>query len=52
MNRRASLPELLDQTNYGKSMRQLLKLLQIVDCEVDVVMRSQVAAEQDAGVTP
>ena len=43
---------LLDQTNYGKSMRQLLKLLQIVDCEVDVVMRSQVADRQDAGVTP
>jgi predicted XRE-type DNA-binding protein len=30
---------LLDQTNYKKSLGQLLALLDILDCEVDVVVR-------------
>ena len=35
----AQFYRLLDQTNYRKSMRQLLALLQILDCEVDVVLK-------------
>ena len=30
---------LLDQTNYRKSVRQLITLLHIVDCEVEVVLK-------------
>ena len=30
---------LLDQTNYSKSVDQLVSLLQILDCEVDLVVR-------------
>jgi hypothetical protein len=33
------LYRLLDQTNYGKSVGQLLALLRILDCEVAVVVR-------------
>ncbi len=32
---------LLDQTNYRKSVSQLLALLNILDCEVDVVVRQK-----------
>jgi len=35
---------LLDQTNYRKSMGQLLSLLHILDCEVDVVVRTRKSA--------
>ncbi len=31
---------LLDQTNYKKSVRQLITLLHIVDCEVEVILKS------------
>ena len=34
---------LLDQTNYKKSVGQLLSLLHILDCEVDLVVRKRVA---------
>jgi hypothetical protein len=34
---------LLDQTNYRKSVDQLLRLLHILDCEVDVVVRAKSA---------
>lgn len=34
---------LLDQTNYSKSMDQLVSLLQILDCEVDLVVRAKSA---------
>src|SRR3989304_4319296 len=34
---------LLDQTNYSKSMGQLLSLLQVLDCDVDVVVRAKSA---------
>jgi hypothetical protein len=32
---------LLDQTNYSKSLGQLLALLHILDCDVDVVVRKR-----------
>jgi hypothetical protein len=35
---------LLDQTNYRKSIGQLLSLLHILDCDVDVVFRSRKSA--------
>jgi hypothetical protein len=34
---------LMDQTNYRKSVGQLLSLLQILDCEVDLVVRARSA---------
>ena len=34
---------LLDQTNYSKSMDQLVSLLQILDCEVELVVRARSA---------
>jgi hypothetical protein len=34
---------LLDQTNYRKSVDQLVSLLQILDCEVDLVVRAKSA---------
>lgn len=35
------LYRLLDQTNYRKSVDQLLSLLHILDCEVDLLVRSR-----------
>ncbi len=46
----AQFYRLLDQTNYRKSIRQLLTLLHILNCEVDVVLkrpRGVRAARQD-----
>lgn len=37
----AQFYRLLDQTNYRKSMRQLLALLHLLDYNVDVVLKSQ-----------
>jgi len=37
------LYRLLDQTNYSKSVDQLLALLQVLDCDVDFVVRSKSA---------
>lgn len=34
---------LLDQTNYSKSVDQLISLLQILDCEVDLTVRAKSA---------
>ena len=34
---------LLDQTNYRKSVDQLLSLLHVLDCEVDLVVRTKSA---------
>jgi hypothetical protein len=34
---------LLDQTNYSKSVDQLVSLLQILDCEIDVLVRAKSA---------
>lgn len=34
---------LLDQTNYRKSLDQLLSLLQVLDCDVDFVVRTKTA---------
>lgn len=32
---------LLDQTNYSKSIGQLLSLLEILDCEVELIVRDK-----------
>lgn len=37
------LYRLLDQTNYRKSVDQLVSLLQILDCEVDLLVRAKSA---------
>jgi hypothetical protein len=37
------LYRLLDQTNYRKSVDQLLRLLQVLDCEVQLVVRAKSA---------
>lgn len=37
----AHLYRLLDQTNYRKSVDQLLALLQVLNCEVDLVVRTK-----------
>jgi hypothetical protein len=39
----AQLYRLLDQTNYRKSVDQLLSLLHVVECDVDVVVRAKIA---------
>jgi hypothetical protein len=39
----AQFYRLLDQTNYTKSIGQLLSLFQILDCEVDLVVRTKSA---------
>lgn len=39
----AQLYRLLDQTNYGKSLDQLLALLQVLECDVDLVVRARTA---------
>jgi hypothetical protein len=39
----AQLYRLLDQTNYRKSVDQLVSLLQVLDCDVDLVVRGKTA---------
>ena len=39
----AQLYRLLDQTNYAKSVDQMLNLLRVLDCEVDLVVRARPA---------
>ena len=39
----SQLYRLLDQTNYHKSLDQLVALLQILDCEVDLIVRAKSA---------
>jgi hypothetical protein len=39
----AQLYRLLDQTNYRKSVDQVLSLLQVLDCDVDLVVRAKSA---------
>jgi hypothetical protein len=39
----AQLYRLLDQTNYRKSVDQLLALLQVLNCDVDLVVRKKTA---------
>lgn len=39
----SQLYRLLDQTNYRKSVDQLLGLLQVLNCEVDLVVRTKTA---------
>jgi hypothetical protein len=37
------LCRLLDQTNYRKSVDQLLALLQALNCDVDLIVRTKTA---------
>ena len=39
----SQLYRLLDQTNYRKSVDQLLALLQVLNCDVDLVVRAKTA---------
>jgi hypothetical protein len=39
----AQLYRLLDQTNYAKSIDQMVNLLRVLDCEVDLVIRARTA---------
>ncbi len=39
----AQLYRLLDQTNYAKSVDQMLRLLNVLDCEVDLVVHAKSA---------
>jgi hypothetical protein len=39
----APLYRLLDQTNFAKSVDQMLNLLRVLDCEVDLVVRTRTA---------
>lgn len=39
----AQFYRLLDQTNYQKSVDQLLSLVRILDCDVDLVIRERAA---------
>jgi hypothetical protein len=39
----AQLYRLLDKTNYRKSVDQLLALLQVLNCDVDLVVRTKTA---------
>lgn len=39
----AQLCRLLDQTNYRKSTDQLLELLRVLDCDIDLVVRERTA---------
>lgn len=40
----AQLYRLLDQTNYRKSIDQLLALLHVLDCDVDLLVRAKTAS--------
>lgn len=42
------LYRLLDQTNYRKSVDQLLSLLQVLDCDVDLLVKSRSSSRQAA----
>jgi hypothetical protein len=39
---------LLDQTNYGKSVDQLLSLLHVLDCDVDLLVRTKTTSGKAA----
>ncbi|MEO5863673.1 MAG: hypothetical protein ABIQ79_01365 [Nitrospiraceae bacterium] len=34
---------LLDQTNYSKSIDQILSLLHVLDCDIDLLVRTKAA---------
>lgn len=44
----AQLYRLLDQTNYRKSVDRLLALLQVLDCDIDLVVRTKAAGIRGA----
>ncbi|HEY5566535.1 MAG TPA: hypothetical protein VIM81_04740 [Gammaproteobacteria bacterium] len=44
----AQFYRLIDQTNYRKSVDQMLALLQVLDCDVDFVVRPKAASRRAA----
>ena len=46
----AQFYRLLDQTNYSKSIDQLMALLSILDCQVDLVVKKPSRMREPAGV--
>ena len=46
----AQFYRLLDQTNYSKSIDQLMALLSILDCQVDLVVKKPSRMRKPAGV--
>ena len=44
----AQFYRLVDQTNYRKSVDQVLSLLQVLDCEIDLVVRTKTASIRGA----
>jgi hypothetical protein len=42
---------LLDQTNYGKSIDQLLSLFHVLDCDVDITIRPHRSGAENGTVT-
>jgi hypothetical protein len=46
----AQFYRLLDQTNYSKSIDQLMALLSVLDCEVDLVVQETPRTLEPAGV--
>ena len=44
----AQLYRLMDQTNYRKSIDQVLRLLHILDCDVELVVRQKPGPEREA----
>jgi hypothetical protein len=46
----AQFYRLLDQTNYSKSIDQLMALLSILDCQVDFVVKKASRGRETAGV--
>ena len=44
----AQFYRLIDQTNYRKSIDQVLALLHVLDCEVDFVVRAKAAVDRAA----
>ena len=46
----AQFYRLLDQTNYSKSIDQLMALLSILDCEVDLIVKKPSRPRAPAGV--
>ncbi len=44
----AQLYRLLDQTNYRKSVDQLVALLQVLDCDIDVLVRTKTSGIRGA----
>ena len=46
----AQFYRLLDQTNYKKSLDKMMSLLHILDCEVDLVVKTKGSREKGSGL--